>query len=119
MQKTKETKKVVETKYTAEELVKIGKLLRHGDSMRIAEQCEMPYNGVARLFSGGEHNTGITNKATKSLLVIEKALEIIASYKIEAIAKQNSINDLIAKYDIVLALQNTTKVSGESENLAY
>jgi hypothetical protein len=115
----KETKRIVETKYSAEELVKIGGLLKHGDAMRIANLCEMPYNGVARLFSSGEHNIGITNRATKSLLVVERALEIIEGYKKEAIAKQNSISDLIARYDIVLALQHTTKVVEELENLAY
>jgi hypothetical protein len=112
MQKTKETKKVVETKYTADELVKIGNLLRHGDAMRIAEQCEMPYNSVARLFSGGEHNIGITNRATKSLLVIEKALAIIATYKVEAMDKKNALDMMIKKYDMVLCMTHT-------ENLAY
>lgn len=114
MQLAKETKRIVETKYSAEELVKIGGLLKHGDSMRIANLCEIPYNGVARLFFDGKHNTGITNRATKSLLAVEKALAIIEVYKKEAIDKKNDLDAMIAKYDIVLALQHTTKVVEES-----
>jgi hypothetical protein len=104
---TKERKKIVETKYSAEELVRIGELLRNGDAMRIAEMCEMPYNGVARLFSGGKHNKGVTNQATKSLLAIEKALAMIANYKIEAVDKKNTLDMMIKKYDLVLTHRNS------------
>ncbi len=77
---TSQKTKKWEVVYTADQLVRIGNSLRHGEAVRIAERAATNYTNVKIVLSGNR-NQGITNKAKTALRIVEEALAIIESYE--------------------------------------
>lgn len=99
---TDTTEKRWQVVYTADQLIRIGNSLRHGEAGNIAHKVGSHYTNVKIVLSGNR-NQGVTTKAKTAILVVEEAIAAIQRYELELSNEISRLSKQIEAYQALRA----------------